>query len=45
MPKIFWGTGDVFNPDVRCEKLTTDEDDDRWRVRLNLPALGGVVLK
>ncbi|HVX27504.1 MAG TPA: 1,4-alpha-glucan branching protein GlgB [Parafilimonas sp.] len=40
--KDFWGTGDVFNPDIRCELV--DEPTKAYKITLNLPALAGVVL-
>lgn len=43
--ELFWGTGDVYNPDLRCEKLTDKADEDTWRLRLNIPPLAGIVLK
>jgi len=39
----YWGTGDVFNPDVRCELV--DEEQKLYKLILNLPPLGGIVLK
>jgi 1,4-alpha-glucan branching enzyme len=39
----FWGTGDVFNPHVRCELV--DKDHERYKVIVNLPPLAGIVLK
>ena len=40
--KEFWGTGDVYNPKIKCKKNYPDKD---WYVlSVNLPALGGVVL-
>ncbi len=41
--KEFWGTGDVFNPEIRCELV--DEGTKAYRLLLNLPALGGIVLR
>ncbi|OIR13260.1 1,4-alpha-glucan branching enzyme GlgB [mine drainage metagenome] len=41
--KAFWGTGDVFNPDIKAELVNTD---DKWyKLKVQLPALGAVVLK
>jgi 1,4-alpha-glucan branching enzyme len=40
---IFWGTGDVFNPALRCEEVDTDQKT--YRLIVNLPALGGIILK
>jgi len=39
----FWGTGTVFNPDIRTSLV--DKDKLRYRLEVNLPALGAVVLK
>jgi 1,4-alpha-glucan branching enzyme len=41
--KIFWGTGDVYNPEIRCEQL--DKDQKMYKVTVNLPALAGIILK
>jgi 1,4-alpha-glucan branching enzyme len=41
--KKYWGTGDVFNPDVRSELV--DEEQKMYKLTLNLPPLGGIVLK
>lgn len=43
--KIFWGTGDVFNPDIRCGKMEEGTEEDVWLLRVNLPPLAGIVLK
>lgn len=40
---IYWGTGNVYNPDIRSELV--DEDQEIYRLRLNLPPLAGIVLK
>ncbi|MBI3140004.1 MAG: 1,4-alpha-glucan branching protein GlgB [Sphingobacteriales bacterium] len=40
---IYWGTGDVFNPDLRCELI--DKAQKKYRVTVNLPALAGIILK
>ena len=42
---LFWGTGKVYNPDLRCEKLTNTTDQNTWELRLNIPPLAGVVLR
>ncbi len=42
---IFWGTGKVFNPDIRSEKITENEDEESYRIRLNIPPLAGLILK
>lgn len=41
--KKYWGTGDVFNPEI----LTTlvDKKEKRYEINLHLPALGAVVLR
>ncbi len=41
--KKYWGTGDVFNPDI----LTTlvDKNENRYEINVHLPALGAVVLR
>jgi 1,4-alpha-glucan branching enzyme len=39
----YWGTGDTFNPDIRCELV--DKDERRYRLVVNLPPLAGIVLK
>jgi 1,4-alpha-glucan branching enzyme len=41
--KKYYGTGDVFNPEVKVELL--DKKDDKYRIHIHLPALGGIVLK
>lgn len=41
--KKYWGTGDVFNPDIRCE--TVDKNQKKYRLTVNLPPLAGIVLK
>jgi len=41
--KQFWGTGNVFNPDVRCELV--DKKTKTYKLTLNLPPLAGIVLK
>lgn len=40
---IYGGTGDVFNPEIRSELL--DKKQDKYRLRLNLPPLAGIILK
>ena len=40
---IFGGNGDVFNKDIRTECL--DEETQKYRITLNLPPLGGIILK
>ncbi len=41
--KEFWGTGDVYNPEIRSELV--DKPSKCYQITLNLPALGAVVLK
>ena len=41
--KKYWGTGDAFNPDIRSELV--DEEQKIYKLTLNLPPLGGIVLK
>jgi len=41
--KQYWGTGNVFNPDIRCELI--DKPQQKFRVVVNLPALAGIILK
>jgi len=40
---IYWGTGKVYNPDIRTELV--DKNQKKYRVTVNLPALGGIILK
>lgn len=40
---IYWGTGNVYNPDIRSELV--DKEQEIYRIRLNLPPLAGIVLK
>ena len=41
--KKYWGSGDVFNPEIRCELVDTNQK--RYKVLVNLPPLSGIVLK
>jgi len=41
--KAFWGTGDVFNPEIKAELV--NEDDQWYKLKVQLPALGAVVLR
>ncbi len=41
--KLYWGTGDVFNPDIRCDLV--DKNQKLYTVTVNLPALSGIILK
>jgi 1,4-alpha-glucan branching enzyme len=39
----YWGTGDVFNPDIPVTLV--DKNTQRFEINLQLPALGAIVLK
>jgi 1,4-alpha-glucan branching enzyme len=41
--KEFWGSGNVFNPELRCEIV--DKSQKIFKLKVNLPALGGIILK
>jgi 1,4-alpha-glucan branching enzyme len=41
--KEFWGTGDVYNPAIKSELV--DKGSKCYKIKVNLPALGAVVLK
>jgi 1,4-alpha-glucan branching enzyme len=41
--KEFWGTGDVFNPDIKSEHVY--ESNNWYKLKVHLPALAGIVLK
>ncbi len=41
--KEFWGTGDVYNPDIKTELV--DADTKAYRLKVHLPALSGIVLR
>jgi 1,4-alpha-glucan branching enzyme len=41
--KEYWGSGDVFNPEIRME--TVNEDQKKYKIILNLPPLGALVLE
>lgn len=41
--KKYWGTGDVYNPEIRSELV--DEEQKLYKLILNLPPLGAIVLK
>ena len=41
--KEFWGTGDVFNPDIKAEKV--NKDDKWYKLKIHLPALSAVVIR
>ncbi len=40
---IYGGTGDVYNPSIKCDML--DKSQQKHLVQVNLPALGGIILK
>jgi len=41
--KEFWGTGDVFNPNIMVDLV--DEKTNCYKLTLHLPALAGIVLR
>jgi 1,4-alpha-glucan branching enzyme len=41
--KKYWGTGNVYNPEIRSELV--DEEQEIYRLTVNLPPLAGLVLK
>ncbi|TMI62885.1 MAG: 1,4-alpha-glucan branching protein GlgB [Bacteroidetes bacterium] len=41
--KKYWGTGDIYNPDIRSELV--DKKSKLYKVTVNLPALGAIILK
>jgi 1,4-alpha-glucan branching enzyme len=41
--KKYGGTGNVYNPDIRCEVV--DEEENSYRLTLNLPPLAGIIIK
>ncbi|HRX95125.1 MAG TPA: alpha amylase C-terminal domain-containing protein, partial [Chitinophagaceae bacterium] len=41
--KKYWGTGDVFNPEIRGELV--DKKEKRYKLIVNLPPLSGIILK
>jgi 1,4-alpha-glucan branching enzyme len=40
---IYRGSGDVYNPEIRCELV--DKDQKKYRIRVNLPPLACIILK
>ncbi|KYP15925.1 1,4-alpha-glucan branching protein GlgB [Flavihumibacter sp. CACIAM 22H1] len=40
---VFWGTGDVFNPEINTTEV--DKNNNLFEINLHLPPLGAVVLK
>mgnify|MGYP003480632124 FL=1 len=41
--KKYWGTGDVFNPEIACTLV--DKKTGQYEINLHLPALAAVILK
>jgi 1,4-alpha-glucan branching enzyme len=41
--KHYWGTGDVFNPEIITTPL--DKNDNMYEINVHLPSLGAIVLK
>jgi 1,4-alpha-glucan branching enzyme len=41
--KRYWGTGNVFNPDISVTSL--NKNDNMYEINVHLPPLGAVVLK
>lgn len=41
--KAYWGTGDVFNPEIACTLV--DKKIKRYEINVHLPALAAVILK
>ena len=41
--KKYWGSGNVFNPEIRS--VLVDEEQKLYKLTLNLPPLGAIVLK
>jgi 1,4-alpha-glucan branching enzyme len=41
--KKYWGTGDVYNPDISVQPV--DKNNKTFEINVHLPALGAVVLK
>ncbi|MBX3256841.1 MAG: 1,4-alpha-glucan branching protein GlgB [Chitinophagaceae bacterium] len=41
--KAYWGTGDVYNPDIQSQLL--DEEEKLYELTLHLPPLGAIVLR
>jgi 1,4-alpha-glucan branching enzyme len=40
---MFWGTGTIYNPEIRCELV--DNDQKKYKLTVNLPSLAGIILK
>jgi 1,4-alpha-glucan branching enzyme len=41
--KRYWGTGNVFNPEINTRSL--DKNDNMYEINVHLPPLGAIVLK
>ena len=41
--KKYWGAGDVYNPSLEAQPIPGNEHD--LKLRINLPPLGGLILK
>lgn len=41
--KVYWGTGDVYNPDIQSSVV--DEDENLYEINVHLPPLGALVLR
>jgi 1,4-alpha-glucan branching enzyme len=41
--KRYWGTGNVFNPEIATRSL--DKNDNMYEINVHLPPLGAIVLK
>jgi 1,4-alpha-glucan branching enzyme len=39
----YWGTGDVYNPKILINVF--NKEDKLYKLRINLPPLGGIILK
>lgn len=39
----YWGSANVFNPDIRSDLI--DKGQKKYKLTVNLPALGGIILK
>ncbi|MBD0331163.1 MAG: 1,4-alpha-glucan branching protein GlgB [Chitinophagaceae bacterium] len=39
----YWGSGHVYNPEIRCELINKDER--KYKIIVNLPPLAGLILK
>ncbi|MFT3674528.1 MAG: 1,4-alpha-glucan branching protein GlgB [Chitinophagaceae bacterium] len=41
--KDYWGSGNIFNPHIRCEPI--EKEEQTHLLTINLPPLGGLILK